>query len=115
MIDSGDKRIWDSITLEHLWLGLPLFVIIVKGFLVPLPLLDFWCHFKMCEIIVSTHSIPRTDLLSFTAAGQPYVVQNWLAEVVYYATYRLGGFPLLVFLNTVLLAAALLPVYLLSL
>ncbi len=115
MTGPGQKRIWDSITLEHLWLGLPLFVIVVKGFLVPLPLLDFWWHLKMGEVIVSTHAIPRTDIFSFTAAGKPYIVQNWLAEVIYYGTYRLGGFPLLVFLNTVLLALALLPVYLLCL
>ncbi len=115
MSEARPRPIWDRITLEHLWLGVPLFVLVVKGFLVPLPLLDFWWHLKMGEIIVSTHAIPRTDIFSFTAAGQPYIVQNWLAEIIYYATYRLGGFPLLVFLNTALLALALLPVYLLCL
>jgi hypothetical protein len=107
------KRFWPRITLEHLWLALPFFLIVTKGFLFPLPLLDFWWHLKMGEIIVTTHSIPRTDLFSFTAAGKPFIIQNWLSEVIYYKIYELGGFPLLVLLNTVLLAAALLPVYLL--
>lgn len=107
------KRSWPQIRLEHLWLGLPFFLIVIKGFLFPLPLLDFWWHLKMGEIIATTHSIPHTDLFSFTAAGKPFIVQNWLSEVIYYGVYQLGGFPLLVFLNTLLLAAALLPVYLL--
>lgn len=102
-----------GITLDHLWLLLPLFVMIVKGLRVPLPLLDFWWHLKMGEIIVSSRSIPNTDLFSFTAAGRPFVVQNWLAEVLYYKWYQLGGLPLLIFLNAILLGTALLPVVLL--
>jgi hypothetical protein len=66
----------------------------------------------MGKIIVSTHSIPRTDLFSFTAAGKPFIVQNWLAEALYYLIHQLGGLPLLVFLNAALLALALLPVFL---
>lgn len=101
------------LTLQHLWMAAPFFVIVMRGFRAPLPLLDFWWHLKMGEIIVTTHSIPRADLLSFTAAGKPFIVQNWLAEVLYYQIYQLGGLPLLVLLNTFLLAAALLPVFLL--
>ena len=106
------KRFRIRITLEQLWTLLPFFLIVVKGFLFPLPLLDFWWHLKLGEIIVSTRSIPRVDLFSFTAAGKLFIVQNWLAEIVFYLVYRLGGFPLLVFLNAVLMAAALLPIFL---
>jgi hypothetical protein len=104
-----------NLTIEHLWLGLPVFVLLWKGFLFTLPPLDFWWHLKMGEIIVTTGAIPSTDLFSFTAAGQPFVVQNWLAEIIYYATHRAGGFPLLVFLHTLLSLAAFIPVYLLCL
>ena len=106
------KRFRIRITLEQLWTSLPFFLIVVKGFLFPLPLLDFWWHLKLGEIIVSTRSIPRVDLFSFTAAGKLFIVQNWLAEIVFYLVYRLGGFPMLVFLNAVLMAAALLPIFL---
>jgi hypothetical protein len=110
------RRRWRNspgITIEHLWLAAPFFVIFAKGLRVPLPLLDFWWHLKMGEIIASTRSIPGTDLFSFAAAGKPFIVQNWLAEVLYFKLHQLGGLPLLVFENTVLLAAALLPVFLL--
>jgi hypothetical protein len=107
------KKFWNTITIEHLWLGLPFFILMIKGFIVPLQLLDFWWHLKMGEIITTAHSIPCTDIFSFTAAGKPFLIQNWLAEVIYYKIYQIGSFPLLVFFNTFLLMAALLPVYLL--
>src|SRR5687768_14681675 len=100
-----------KITIEHLWLGLPVFVLLWKAFLFTIPPLDFWWHLKMGEIIASTGSIPEVDLFSFTAAGQPFVVQNWLAEIIYYGTYSLGSFPLLVLLHALLSLAAFLPVY----
>jgi len=65
----------------------------------------------MGEIILKTGSIPRVDIFSFVAAGKEFIVQNWLSEIILYLVYRMGGFPLLVFLNTLLLVAALLPVY----
>ena len=97
--------------LRHLWLALPVFAVVLKGFLFPLPLLDFWWHLKLGEIIATERSLPRTDIFSFTAAGQPFIVQGWLAELIYYATYRAGGLPLIILLNTMLLVGALLPVY----
>lgn len=98
--------------IEHLWLAVPILLVTCFGFLLKLRLVDFWWHLKIGEIIVNTRTIPRTDLFSFTAAGQPFVLQNWLIEALYYLTYRAGGLPLLVTLNAALLVAALLPVYL---
>jgi hypothetical protein len=99
------------LTIEHLWLAVPIFITTGFGFLLKLRLVDFWWHLKAGEIIVATRSIPRTDLFSFTAAGHPFILQNWLVEVIYYATYRTGGLALLVALNAMLLLAALLPAY----
>ena len=81
-----------QVSIEHLWLGLPVFALLWKSFLFPLPFLDFWWHLKIGEVIATTRSIPRIDLFFFTAAGQPFIVQNWLAELLYYGTYRFGGF-----------------------
>src|SRR5690349_3495385 len=100
-----------AVTLDHLWLGLPIAIVVWFGFLRVVGPLDFWWHLKAGEIIVTTKSIPRTDLFSFTCTAKPFVLQNWLGEVVYYATYEAGGLPLIVALNTALLVAALVPVY----
>jgi hypothetical protein len=100
-----------KISIEQLWLLLPMFLITYKGFIFPLPQLDFWWHLKMGEVIGTTGTIPRADSFSFTATGQPFVLQNWLGELIYYATYRIGGFPLLVFLGTILTLSAFLLMY----
>ena len=100
-----------KVRIEHLWFGLPLFVVLWKTFLFPLPFLDFWWHLKTGQVIATTGSIPRVDLFSFTAAGKPFVLQNWLAELLYYIVYRAAGFPLLMFFNALMATAAFLFVY----
>ena len=100
-----------KLTIDHLWLAVPVALTSGFGFLLKLRLVDFWWHLKAGEIIVNTRSIPKTDLFSFTAAGHPFILQSWLVEAIYYETYRAGGLALLVALNAMVLVAALLPAY----
>lgn len=53
---------------------------------------DMWWHLKTGEIIWNTHSIPRVDLFSFTAAGHPWIAQEWLSDLTIYGAYKLGGY-----------------------
>jgi hypothetical protein len=92
--------------IEHLWLLVPALVVAWMGFMHPLRLLDFWWHLKVGEVIVTSGEIPRVDLFSFTHAGQPFIHHDWLGEVLYYVTYRIGAFPLVIALNTALLLLA---------
>ena len=107
---SGLRRPF-TLTIDHLWLGAPVLVLLCNSFMFQLPLLDFWWHLKVGEIIATSHALPRIDEFSFTAAGHPFIVQNWLAEVMFYATYRVGGFPLIVFLTSILAAVGFVLVY----
>jgi hypothetical protein len=102
---------FSRVRIERLWLLLPVFLITYKGFIFPLPPLDFWWHLKMGEVIATTRSIPRVDLFSFTATGRPFLLQNWLGELLYYWTYQIGGFSLLVFLGTAITVAGFLLMY----
>jgi hypothetical protein len=102
---------WLAVRIEHIWLAFPLVLVLCFGFLLKLRLVDFWWHLKIGEIIVKTRSLPSTDLFSFTAAGRPFILQNWLVEVIYYLTYRAAGLSTVVALNSLLLVAALFPVY----
>jgi len=43
---------------------------------------SFFWHLRTGHQILD-HGIPRTDIYSFTAAGTDWVVQSWLAEVLY--------------------------------
>src|SRR5438093_2534499 len=100
-----------ALTIEDLWLGLPVFVLFWKTFLFPVPVLDFWWHLEMGKVIAAGKTIPVVDLFSFTAAGKPFIAQNWLAELIYYGLYRLGDLPLVVFANALLALVGFLAVY----
>ena len=100
-----------GLKIQHLWTLLPFVFLMVVTFGTPLRLLDFWWHLKMGEVIVTTGSLPQTDIFSFTSSGKPFLLQSWLAEIFFYGLYVLGGFRLIVSGNAVLLALALLSVY----
>jgi hypothetical protein len=54
---------------------------------------DTWWHLKVGEIVWSTHTIPTSDLFSFTTNNHAWIPHEWLAEVTIYGAYRLGGYP----------------------
>lgn len=61
-------------------------------------------HLRTGIEIVKTWHIPTTDPYSFTAHGQPWVVQSWLASLAYGLAYRLDGVHVVVLLNALLMA-----------
>ena len=71
-------------------------------------------HLRTGINMVHTWSIPRVDPYSFTAHGQPWVVQSWFASLLYGAAYVVGGVHLLQILNAVLFAALALVIALLA-
>jgi len=52
----------------------------------------FW-HLRAGQDIWRTHTIPRIDLYSHTAAGAPWPDHEWLAQALIYGVYRVGGMP----------------------
>jgi hypothetical protein len=54
---------------------------------------DMWWHLKTGEVIWTTHTIPTTDLFSYTAGHQAFVPQEWLSQVLIYGAYRWAGYP----------------------
>ena len=52
---------------------------------------DIGRHIKLGEIIWQTKSVPRTNLLSYTAADFPFINHHWLSEVIFYGFYNFGG------------------------
>lgn len=53
---------------------------------------DLGWHIALGRVILSTGTIPTSDLLSYTIQGQPFVPHEWFAEVIFAAAYQLGGF-----------------------
>ena len=54
---------------------------------------------------VAGRGLPRHDPYSFTAAGEPWVVQSWLVSYVYGTLHRLAGFEAVVLFHGVVYGA----------
>jgi hypothetical protein len=65
---------------------------------------DLWGHVQFGRDIVGSRSIPGTDPYSFTT-DRTWVNHEWLAEVLMYAAYRVGGSHGLVGLRLLVLLA----------
>src|SRR5256885_1354244 len=52
---------------------------------------DLWWHLKTGALIVRNHAIPAVDPYSYTAAGKPWIVQEWLSEVILYGIHKAFG------------------------
>ena len=52
---------------------------------------SLFTHIATGRLILDQGSIPTTDPYSFTAAGQPWIVQSWLADLLYGVAERLAG------------------------
>lgn len=53
---------------------------------------DMWWHLRTGAYIVD-HGVPRHDVFSFTVPGHAWVTHEWLAEVVMWLVYQVGGLP----------------------
>ena len=53
---------------------------------------DMWWHLKTGQIIWNTHSIPATDLFSYTTNHHAYVPHEWLSQVLTYGAFRVAGY-----------------------
>lgn len=52
---------------------------------------DFWWHIKTGQLILRDQVIPHVDSYSFSAYGKPWIAHEWLAEVILFLTFRIGG------------------------
>jgi hypothetical protein len=88
-VQSG-RRTW-GITLPQLWgflaVALPVTASLGGANLVR----DFGYQIRAGEIMLDSLSVLRTELFTFTAQGQPWLNQQWGADVLFALLYRLGG------------------------
>lgn len=63
----------------------------LRAGLAPLGDNSFFTHLSTGRLILDERSVPTTDPYSFMAPGESWVVQSWLASVVYAAAERVDG------------------------
>jgi hypothetical protein len=69
--------------------GIIVFVVLLT--VTPLNDPDYFWHLKTGEYIAAHGGLPTGDVFSFTRAGQPWVLHEWLFEVGLYAAFAAGG------------------------
>ncbi len=72
---------------------------------------DLGRHLALGKYMVTTSTIPTSDLFSFTKAGQPRPPYEWLAQVSFYILYLLLDLDGIVLLTALVLASAFSNVY----
>ena len=103
---------WKRLTLSGLWAFLAVALPIVAALRAPVSTNDSAYAVRAGEIILQTHSIPRVDTFTFTAAGQPWLDQQWGAQVLFALAYRAGGWTALALLRAALVGGMFWFVYL---
>src|SRR5215470_8803713 len=94
------------LTLEHVWLAAALMLIALRPLLTPIPPNDFWWHMASGRAILAQGAIPTLDSFSYTQAGQPFFNQGWLAQLLMYGLYELGGLALIYIVQALVIALA---------
>jgi hypothetical protein len=90
--------------MSRLWLFLAVALPVLAAVLAPMSSVDLAYQLRAGGEIIDTRAIPSVDTWTFTAAGLPWVDQQWGAQVVLAAVYRLGGWTGLVVLRALLTA-----------
>ncbi len=90
---------------DRLWLFLALALPALASLIAPLPAVDLAYQLRAGELILATGTIPSTDTFTFTAAGAPWVDQQWLAQILLALVHRAGGWELLAVLRATMVAA----------
>lgn len=90
--------------MSRLWLFLAVALPVLAATLAPMSSVDLTYQLRAGGEIIDARAIPTVDTWTFTAAGVPWVDQQWGAQVALAAVYRLGGWTGLVLLRDLLTA-----------
>lgn len=63
---------------------------------------DFYWHIKTGEYLLSSWPLPASDVFTYTHSGNPWVLSEWLAQIVFYLVFAATGY-----FGTAVLVAAL--------
>jgi hypothetical protein len=85
-----------------LWLFLAVGLPVLGALIANLSSVDLAYHLRSGAMILDSGAIPTRDTFTFTAAGAPWLDQQWGAQVILAAVYRVAGWTGLVVLRAAL-------------
>jgi hypothetical protein len=77
--------------IDLAWSSLTFLVPAIVSLLSRMGATDLAYHVRAGLDILDTHALPRVDTYTFSVAGQPWLDQQWLAQLVFALVHRLGG------------------------
>jgi hypothetical protein len=93
-------------TRDRLWLTLAVLLPALAATIAPMSTVDLAYQVRSGELMLGSLAVLRTDPFTFTAFGQPWLNQQWLAGVVFALVHGPAGWGGLVVVRAMLVAAA---------
>jgi hypothetical protein len=93
-------------SLPRLWAFLAVALPVFGAVLADLATPDLAYHLRAGGEILATGTIPTVDTFTFTAAGLPWLDQQWGSQVILAAAFQVGGWTGLVILRAAVTAVA---------
>jgi hypothetical protein len=90
------------VTFPRLWAALAILLPILGALIASLSSVDLAYHLRAGGQILDGGGIPRTDTWTYTAVGLPWLDQQWGAQAILAAIYRVAGWTGLVVLRAAL-------------
>jgi hypothetical protein len=94
------------VTRDRLWTLLAVLIPVLGATLAPMSTVDLAYQVRVGDLMRASGSILSTDPLTFTAAGQPWLNQQWGAGLLLSVGYSIGGWAGLAILRALLVALA---------
>lgn len=91
-------------SLRALWLFLAVALPVLASLIAGLSSVDLTYHLRAGAEMLAAGALPTVDTWTFTAAGLPWVDQQWGAQLILELTYRFGGWTGLALLRAALIA-----------
>jgi len=92
-----------SRSYDFLWLSLTLLPLITLSFLFAIHSADYWWVLRVGQDTLLNGAVPTTETISWSQAGRPIVYQPWLAGVIFWLIYEMGGASLTYILRSLLI------------
>ncbi len=89
-------------SLETVWVFIAIALPIVALLRPKLSTIDLAYQIRAGQIMLESHHVLTRDVFTFTAAGTPWLNQQWGAQVIFAAVFRAGGWPGLVLMRALL-------------
>jgi hypothetical protein len=94
------------VTRDRLWTLLAVLVPVLGATIAPMSTVDLAYQVRVGDLMRASGSILSTDPLTFTAAGQPWLNQQWGAGLLLSVGYSIGGWAGLALLRAFLVGLA---------